>query len=728
MPLGQTPISGLPVGVAPTGAEIFPADQSGITSQLTLAQVAALSQGGLTAVDSGAANIYVLTTPKPITTLVVGQLVQFTAAHSNTGPSTIAFDGLAAAAVISQSGNALTGGELSVPVLIAWTGSQWQIILGSITPDKARTAAEIAASVVPVNYLFTPGDARRYGVVGNGVTNDTTAFQNALNVQQDVFVASGLNCLVTGGLSLQFDGQTLYGAGWDSQITCNGANINAVTLSGRNRCAVRDLFVAYTGTTSSGLNGAAVAVFSSSNECSVRHCRLQGIRGGVTINTAINTWVTDNLIDSINPPDVGWDIAVYLAGTHNTISRNKCFGGIGAGTTAIGTSGIYLISDNTHACDWNIITENEVGQHSQYGILLYANLPGGSTQHNTVIGNIIHDITGLYNSGTGQVFGAGIYLASSEWTTVSGNFLYNTNINTTTQTLTPGAIGVGGVSCFTLVGNVIRAPVWFGIYIATDGNGSGGGIVDGNVVTSAGKDGIFLSAISNVRVSNNTVFGSTNNGISYTNSTPGTGISIQNNQVRNITSTGILLTQLQCPNISGNYIGSCATGFNLTSTVGGIVNGNEFRNNTGTDVFVDNTNSGIIHFDRNTVRSAATNGVNDSFGLAYGINDVAGQTNPFTGSVPYDRVLATSATPSVLGSLSANYAGATAVTDLLNGYPGQRITIRSNGTPTFKHNAGAAGTKLMLQGAVDFVMANQNTLTLELLALGGPWYEISRKT
>jgi len=44
-----------------------------------------------------------------------------------------------------------------------------------------RTAAEIAASVTPVNYAYPSGYVQRYGAVGNGSVDDTAAIQNALN-------------------------------------------------------------------------------------------------------------------------------------------------------------------------------------------------------------------------------------------------------------------------------------------------------------------------------------------------------------------------------------------------------------------------------------------------------------------------------------------------------------------------------------------------------------------
>lgn len=44
-----------------------------------------------------------------------------------------------------------------------------------------RTAAEIAAGVTPVNYAYAPGDVRRQGMVDDGATDWTSAFQKVLN-------------------------------------------------------------------------------------------------------------------------------------------------------------------------------------------------------------------------------------------------------------------------------------------------------------------------------------------------------------------------------------------------------------------------------------------------------------------------------------------------------------------------------------------------------------------
>ena len=53
-----------------------------------------------------------------------------------------------------------------------------------------RTAQEISAGVTPSNYGYAPGDVRRYGAVGDNVTDDLTAFNSALSATPDGGVVS----------------------------------------------------------------------------------------------------------------------------------------------------------------------------------------------------------------------------------------------------------------------------------------------------------------------------------------------------------------------------------------------------------------------------------------------------------------------------------------------------------------------------------------------------------
>ena len=188
-------ISELPAGSAPTGVELIPAVQSAVTVSLTAAQLTAaaaaaspasvlpLLANALYAVDSGAANAYVLTTALSTPAPVVGQLVSFIPAHPNTGASTVNFDTQGLKNIINQQGTALVGGELTVPTWLQWTGTSWQIVGTGPTPDKVRTPTEITAGVIPVNYGIAPLNILRYG--NNtipGTTDMTIAINIAINV------------------------------------------------------------------------------------------------------------------------------------------------------------------------------------------------------------------------------------------------------------------------------------------------------------------------------------------------------------------------------------------------------------------------------------------------------------------------------------------------------------------------------------------------------------------
>lgn len=136
--------------------------------------------------DTGAVNAYVAGygTQTFTLTLFAGMLIKFSAANVNTGASTINVAGTGVKSIVNELGNALTGGEIQtlVPTWLQYTGTVWQLAGNGVTPDKARTAAEIAAAITSINYNFLPGDLRRMGCTLNGVTDDTTAFARAVSI------------------------------------------------------------------------------------------------------------------------------------------------------------------------------------------------------------------------------------------------------------------------------------------------------------------------------------------------------------------------------------------------------------------------------------------------------------------------------------------------------------------------------------------------------------------
>lgn len=87
--------------------------------------------------------------------------------------------------VIPTSDNLYTLGSASFSWANVYIGVNHAPVLDTNSGNigyYARTAAEISASVTPNNFAYAPLDVRRYGAVGNGVADDTTAIANALVV------------------------------------------------------------------------------------------------------------------------------------------------------------------------------------------------------------------------------------------------------------------------------------------------------------------------------------------------------------------------------------------------------------------------------------------------------------------------------------------------------------------------------------------------------------------
>lgn len=159
------------------------------------------------AVDSGVKNAYVLTPPAAglDAVLAIGTLLAFKPLVTNDAASTISAFGSGAAAVINEVGTALTGGEINSAGnnLIRWTGTQWQLVNPDITVDKARTPAEIAASVTPVNYSYPPGHVYRYATnTAPGTTDMTVAFQRASLVSLNPYAPND-TFKITGMISIR---------------------------------------------------------------------------------------------------------------------------------------------------------------------------------------------------------------------------------------------------------------------------------------------------------------------------------------------------------------------------------------------------------------------------------------------------------------------------------------------------------------------------------------------
>ncbi len=127
-----------------------------------------------------------------------------------------------------RAGKALGFDENGDPVAVSLEGSMAlpDVVMGGAgavirtTQDKMRERVSV----------------RDFGAAGNGLSDDTLAFQKALSAHDHVYVPPG-TYLISGTITLGYR-QTLMGAGQASVIECNGHDFNAIDIVGAyNRVA-----------------------------------------------------------------------------------------------------------------------------------------------------------------------------------------------------------------------------------------------------------------------------------------------------------------------------------------------------------------------------------------------------------------------------------------------------------------------------------------------------------
>lgn len=201
-----------------------------------------------------------------------------------------------------------------------------------------RTAAEIAAGVTPTAYYYPAGDVRRYGAVGDGTTDCTTAIQNALLTGHEVYIPEG-TWKITASIELD-DYQQIRFASRNSIIK---GNLTAPLIRGRAGTSDRTYGVQiYSGTldnTSRSNAGGIGLDFLSMTMAKVFGTQIKNVETAVRNGGASSLGAFYNEFHAV-------DIITVTTGYSNGTlgNENKVFGGrINDCTT--GTS------DNDNSCN-----------------------------------------------------------------------------------------------------------------------------------------------------------------------------------------------------------------------------------------------------------------------------------------------------------------------------------------------------------------------------------------
>jgi Pectate lyase superfamily protein len=496
--------------------------------------------------------------------------------------------------------------------------STFNTFLGG-SPPYAQTAAELAASVTPINLQYFPGNVNRYGTNTTPGTTDMTlpfqaAFAQSAQGGANVYAPSGIY-LITGQLIIG-SYVRFYGDGSDSQIqfSSTGAldNLLGSNITGSS---VQDLYFNSTGTASpTGLYCGAVA-FRGTTNCRVERCEFSGgyfcgvvIAASTTQNSVSNAVVGNYFHNATNTTqdsaDIHVDCTVGFGAQANVIEKNQCYGGNN-------WHGISLeASTNPNGLmSRNVVSLNRVGQHTGYGILLYTHTPGDT--YNEVIANYVENIQG---TSLGGAAGTGIYVAGMSAVTVANNTVVNCCVLSSSQFNQGGITILSGFtgSPNTVTGNAVydmaqanSAVTMAGISVLSTPSGTvvtgnlvsqqqaGGGSAYSGIQISGGNSGVAI--LGNAVNILNTIANSRGIYLLANNSNL-TNITVSGNQVLGCAARGVSLEQVGITitsgvTINGNEIAGGASGATplfLTAAADVACSGNTALANTGVALYASN--------------------------------------------------------------------------------------------------------------------------------------------
>jgi hypothetical protein len=207
--------------------------------------------------DVGAVNAYAITNAALETSLRSGLRAYFNAANSNTGPSTFAYNTLAAKNLVQRGPIALPAGAVVASGIypVEYDGTQWQLLEDTLTqPFYPISPSEqvfiTGGGISPVAFQYPYGCPRRFGALGTGPHDDTIAVQAAINSNAiywgwpgDVYGVTSVTWPASGLSEAHFNGSELVGIATTatpciSHIKSNFTDFYGYTVNGGSYAGV----------------------------------------------------------------------------------------------------------------------------------------------------------------------------------------------------------------------------------------------------------------------------------------------------------------------------------------------------------------------------------------------------------------------------------------------------------------------------------------------------------
>lgn len=400
-------------------------------------------------------------------------------------------------------------------------------------------------TLTKVSYSMIDGAAANvldYGAAGDGVTDDTSAIQAALNSTAKAIVfPQGKTFFVTAELTSTVAGRTIwgYGATITTDATIAAAD-NVLVVSGSNSTVAGLTITGDAGVTL--CSGLRIETGSFITAVENHISDFENGAGISTDNAGTGHVISNNFLDNCSPVSFGGNQygSIHIRADNSVVSGNRITNNALTGISLFGASYVS-ITDN--------YIEGKAALATVGGIIF-----DGLTIGCVIDGNIINtgDVEGIQIAGSITTYGA-----ASRDHTVSNN----TVVNSDYSAITLFAAQADSVTNINVCGNNLK----------TDG--------------TTGR-GIELNRVSKINITGNYIYGY-DVGLNVVNSSP--DVNLSGNFFENQTTTGVQVYGSKW-NVSGNKIVG-----NGTTTVGVRFNASSFGGEqmiTGNQI--SNCDTGLI--------------------------------------------------------------------------------------------------------------------------------------
>lgn len=309
-----------------------------------------------------------------------------------------------------------------------------------------------------------------FGALGNGWTDDTSAFQRAINsltTGGTLLLGAGKNYRLNSQLSV-LDNIMIVGESDNTTLT-NGASGLSHTFFVNNKDHVHFRNVTFTiaGYSSNGAVSGHI-LFNRSKNCSVTNCtflkshwfsvQIKGESGESSENITVSNCRGGELAREGGDGNSPTDLYVGNFSSNISLIHNKLLG--------VGAIGIMILNEGGQGTINDVyVANNTIKGKDTYGIVVYDTFKEQKVTGIRVVGNQVEDIDGTI--GVKGNAGAGIYLASADACLVDGNTVKNTNIGTKSLSLAPGGIGVNTSDNAIITNNSVVGVNYHGITFRT---------------------------------------------------------------------------------------------------------------------------------------------------------------------------------------------------------------------------------------------------------------------